>query len=174
MACALTQSVGLDCRSSVGGIKKVYVTEIANATTITAASGVVTAITMATGKRFWDYSVDLDIPNEWTENGTGSRENGTLFYEQSVTLILNGMSASKRNELHLLAKNRLLVIIQDRNDVYWLAGESNGLMVTTNNAGSGAMMDARNGYTLTLAGKEAEPANTVDSTIIAALLVAAS
>ena len=36
MACALTQGYTLDCADSVGGIKKIYVTELANKSTLTA------------------------------------------------------------------------------------------------------------------------------------------
>lgn len=57
MACALTQDLTLDCRDSVGGLKEVYVIELGNVSTMTVTSGVVTALTKATGKKFRKYSL---------------------------------------------------------------------------------------------------------------------
>ncbi|MDL5049559.1 hypothetical protein QQ054_26430 [Oscillatoria amoena NRMC-F 0135] len=51
MACALTTGFTLDCRQSNGGIEAVYFTEIANKATLTAASGVITAFTLAATKK---------------------------------------------------------------------------------------------------------------------------
>jgi len=61
-----------------------------------------------------------------TENITASVENGTVFYAQELSIILNKLQASTRNEILLLAKNNLLAVVQDGNDKYWLLGKVNG------------------------------------------------
>ncbi len=55
MACALTQGYTLDCRDSLGGITEVYFIEAGNVSSITEASGVVSAIVKGSGKVFRKY-----------------------------------------------------------------------------------------------------------------------
>ena len=43
MACALTSGRALDCRDSVGGIKRLLITELANKATLTTTSGAISA-----------------------------------------------------------------------------------------------------------------------------------
>lgn len=168
MSCVLTSGFSLDCRDSVGGIKTLYVTELANKATLTAASGVVTAFTLSTGKQFFTYSLEKETASI-TENVPDGIANGTLHYEQQVTFTLNKLSASSRNELRLLAQNQLMVIALDRNGKYWLLGQNNGLELQTLAAASGTAMGDRNGYTITLVGKEETPMQEVSSGLISTL-----
>ena len=115
MPCALTQGYNLDCRSSYGGVKEVYVIEFENVTATTvSAGGVVTAITKASTKTFKKYNLILQT-GEVTEDMTGNRENGTLSIAQTVKFPINKMTTSVRNELVLLAQNRLIFVIVDNN-----------------------------------------------------------
>jgi len=57
MACALTQGYTLDCKDSLGGIKAVWFISSANVSSVTEASGVVSAITKASGKVFYKYEL---------------------------------------------------------------------------------------------------------------------
>jgi hypothetical protein len=51
MACAIVGGYTLDCKDAVGGIKNIYITELANITAVAEnASGYVTAITKSSGK----------------------------------------------------------------------------------------------------------------------------
>lgn len=174
MACALTQGYNLDCREGIGGIKEVYITELANVTASTEVSGVVTAITKATGKRFWKYSLVRETSNA-TETITANEQNGTLYYAQQVQIILNKRQASVRNEVMLLAKNTGLIIIVVENAVTgsnnkaWMFGKTQGLQLTAGTSETGTAWGDRNGYTLPFAGNEPELAPEVDYSLIAAL-----
>ena len=57
MACALTQGYVLDCKDSLGGITEVLFIAKQDVTATTEASGVITAITKAAGKRFYKYEL---------------------------------------------------------------------------------------------------------------------
>jgi hypothetical protein len=172
MACALTQDITLGCRDSVGGIKTIYVTELANKNAITSASGIITAFTLTTGKQFWQYDIEKEVGSV-TENIQTSVENGTVFYEQDVTFTLNKVQASLQQEIKLLAQNRVMVIALDRNGKYWLLGENNGCDLQPSTAATGKAMGDFNGYTLNLKGKETAPANEVTSSLIATLIAPA-
>ena len=149
MACALTQGYSLDCRDSYGGVKSIYIMEIDNATTITAAAGVVTAITKAIGKKFYKYALVAHTA-EGAEDYSLSREAGTSENTQSVKFPINKMSVAVRNELLLLGKNRLLIVLLDENGTAWMYGKEYGLMLDKTSAKTGVALSDRNGYELEL------------------------
>jgi len=172
MACALTSGRALDCRDSVGGIKRFLITELANKATLTTTSGAISAFTLATGKQFWSYEQVRETSN-FSEAIQASVENGTLAYETTLTAIFNKGETSTRNQIRLLAQNRLMIIAEDRNGKYWLLGETNGAELTAGCYASGTAMGDRNGYELTFVAKEAEPMKEVASGLIATLLAPA-
>jgi hypothetical protein len=174
MSCALTQGFNLDCREGIGGLKEVYIIEKANVTSVTEVSGVVTAITKATGKRFWKYSLVRETSSA-TESIQGNEQNGTIFYDQTVNIILNKRQASVRNEIMLLAKNFLLMIaVENQQDSSgqnraFLYGKDQGLQLLTGTSETGVAWADRNGYTLPFNGKEQQLAPEVTYSLLATL-----
>lgn len=168
MACALTSGYTLDCRDSVGGLVELYFIESGNVSSITEASGVVTAITKASGKVFRKYEQDQDTAF-FVENLNSNVQNGSQFYQQELTIVLNKMQTATRNELLLLNKNRLIAVAKDANGAYWLLGKTRFLYATAGNSGTGTASGDRNGYTFTYTALEPSLAPSVDSSIIAGL-----
>ena len=169
MACALTQGYTLDCRESLGGIKAVWLIAQGNVSSVTEASGIVSAITKAASKVFYKYEL-VKNTGALTETITTSVENGTVFYAQELSIVLNKLQANTRNEILLLAKNTLMAVVQDANDKYWLLGRYSGLDVTGGTSATGTAQGDRNGYSLTFTGGEKELAPEVNSGIIAGLV----
>jgi hypothetical protein len=99
-----------------------------------------------------------------TETLNASIENGSIYYTPEVTFTINKLQVAVRNELRLLARNRLLVIVQDNNNRYWLLGSANGLEATAGTAGSGTAFGDRSGYEMTLTGMEPDPMLLIVST----------
>lgn len=170
MPCVLTQSLTLDCKDSIGGIKAAWFIALADVTAITEVAGVVTAITKAAAKVFYKYSLPKQSSG-LTETITANVQNGSVFYAQELQFVLNKLQANTRNELLLLAKNTLLVVVQDANDKYWLLGKENGADVTGGTAATGTASGDRSGYTITVSGSEPELSPEVASGIIAGLTV---
>ena len=168
MPCVLISGRTLDCRDSVGGIKRLLITELANKATLTTTAGAISAFTLATGKQFWSYEQVRETSN-FSEAIQASVENGTLAYETTLTAIFNKGETATRNQIRLLAQNRLMIIAEDRNGKYWLIGEANGAELTAGTYASGTAMGDRNGYELTFVAKEVEPIKEVASGLIAAL-----
>ena len=102
-----------------------------------------------------------------TETLNASIENGSLFYTPEVTFTINKLQVAVRNELRLLARNRLLVIVQDNNNRYWVLGAANGLEATAGTAGTGTAFGDRSGYEMTLTGMEPDPMLLIASTVFA-------
>ncbi len=168
MPCVLTQNISLDCRESLGGLKSIRFIEFANVTSTTETAGVITAITLAASKKFWKYELAKES-SSFTETITSSVANGTLFYAQELSVILNKLQANYRNEILLLAKNNLVAIAEDKNGTFFMLGKVNGLEITGGTAGSGVATGDRNGYELTFGGQEPQLATPVNGAIIAAL-----
>jgi len=168
MSCALTQGYVLDCREGIGGLKEVYIIEFLNVASITEASGIVTAITKVSGKRFWKYSLVRETSMA-KESIVGNEQNGTIFYDQEVNIILNKRQASVRNEVMILARNFLMLVGVENSGKAFLYGRDQGLQLLTGSSESGTAWGDRNGYTLPFAGKERELAPEVTAGILASL-----
>jgi len=171
MACALTQNYTLDCKDSLGGITEVYFIAAADVTSTTEASGVITALVKATGKKFYKYEL-VRGTSQFVENVNANIQNGTVFYAPELTIVLNKLQANTRNEILLLAQNRLVSVAKDNNGKFWYLGKTKGLDLTGGSAGTGTAEGDRSGYTLTFTGAEAALAPEVNSTIAAALTTA--
>jgi hypothetical protein len=163
MSCSLTTGYALGCRDSVGGIKTIYVQGWnATGTVNTNGSGTVTGFT-GFSSGFYEYDL-TKATSSMTETLNASMENGTIFYSPEVTFTINKLQVAVRNELRLLARNRLLVIVQDNNNRYWVLGAANGLEATAGTAGSGTAFGDRSGYEMTLTGMEPDPMLLIVST----------
>ena len=75
------------------------------------------------------------------------------------------MQVNTRNEILLLAKNRLAVIAVDNQGDKWFLGVSYGLDLTGGGSATGTAFGDRSGYTLTFTGNEKELAPKVTATV---------
>ena len=171
MACALTQGYTLDCKDSLGGITEVYFMAFQDVASTTEASGVITALTKDTGKRFYKYELTKGT-SVLTENVNSNVQNGTLYFTPELTIILNKLQVNTRNEILLLAQNRLVAVAKDNNGKYWYLGKTRALDLTAGSATSGTAEADRSGYTLTFAGAEPSMSPEVNSAVAAALTTA--
>ncbi len=174
MACALTSDIALGCRNAIEGIKRVMVTELANKNAITQSGNAITAFTLTTGKQFFIYDFEKETA-ECSEKKVTSAENGTLYYEQNLKMQFSNLTLTQYNELNLLTQNRTMVIVEDRNGVYWLFGETNGMDVLSDSESNfGKAMGDFNGTMITMQGKEKDGMKTVAANLISSLTTAAS
>lgn len=169
MSCNLTYGINLNCIDSIAGIAgSVWISSNADLGTLTlsTSAGTESLITSATGETgtFYEFVIAKNV-GSFTETFNISNENGTAFWEQALSLNLQKMEASKRNELLLIARNRnLKIIFEDNNGKYWLMGYSRGAVVSAGTSVSGTAVGDLNGYTLTLTAQEPAMAYEVQST----------
>jgi hypothetical protein len=171
MACALTQGFPLDCRDNVGGIKQIYVIELSNVSSFAPSnqSGIITSITMVGLTKFWTYAFEKET-GSFEDGIQTSDPNGTVFYEPTVNIMIRKMQAASRNELKLLAQNRLAIIVLDRNGKYWAVGFNNGMELQPSKVLTGKAMGDFNGYELVFKGKEEQPAQEISASIISGIV----
>ncbi|MAK56915.1 MAG: hypothetical protein CML17_13920 [Pusillimonas sp.] len=177
MACELTKGRQLDCRDTVGGVKAVYFVQHADASINEAgggageepASGTISDIDITnsgSGDKLFKYEVTRGTAS-FTETITGSTENGTVFFDQSVNIKLHKLSIADRNEIKLLSQNRLIVFVElnqinsSGKRVIVALGVENGLQLNTGTNVSGAALGDMAGSDLTFSGQESFPASIV-------------
>ena len=166
MACNLTQSFNLDCKDAVGGIKSIHLIDWAS-TGFTVSGGEVTATTVASGD-VYTYELPKGVGSMTTTTNV-SQENGTVFNQSDIVARLRKLSTTKRNELKLLAQNRVFCIVKDNNDNYWLAGNEYGCDITAMTSESGTAMGDVQGYNFTLSAIEAESPYLVQAAVATTL-----
>lgn len=148
MACELSIGFTLDCKDGIGGIKKIVLLEQNLVTGITLdASEVITAIAGPTDADLYTYELPTQT-GSFEETINFNRDNGTVFYTQTVNVMLHKLSAAKRKELKTVAQARLVVFVLDSNDNWWAIGIEYGADLSTGTAATGTALGDANGYTL--------------------------
>lgn len=170
MACSLTLTGrSLPCRDALGGVKKVWIaTSYNSVATVSFVDGMWDAVTAGTIPNagaaliLKDY-VSPKNTSSLTQTVNASVENGTVFYSQVLSLVLNKPVAADITEIQNLAKGRLAIVVQDNNDNYFVMGHTRGVELTGGSIASGTALGDLNGYTLEFTAEEAIPAPFLDS-----------
>jgi len=146
--CELSIGFNLDCKDGVGSVKRIVLTEwyIDFPQDITLnASEVLTALPANTD--LYTYELPTQTAS-FEETINFNRDNGTVFYTQTVNVMLQKLSSAKRLELQSVATTRVVVFVQDANDNWWAVGVENGADLSTATGGTGATFGDAHGYTL--------------------------
>ena len=157
------------CTNGKGGIKSVIIFPIsAIATGPTLTNNEVTTLTV-TGEVFL-YKLKSNL-SSYTAPVRVNKENGTLWYEQTLNMILASDTKELRAEIHLVAQNEVVALVEKADGTYVALGLDEGLQINdASEYGSGILKSDRNGHTLVLAGLENNEVPDVDPAIIAQLL----
>lgn len=170
MACvSFTGGISNDCSNNIGGLTKLYITDLANITTLTSSAGTVSAITMATGSVFYQFAFNRNSAT-FTEDLVKSVEAGSALFEQTISVKIPRRDVSKRNTLALLTMRDVAVIIKDSNGLYWLPGEIEGMYLLEQKGNSGTAKADGSHYELTLKGFEVSQASAIASATVAGII----
>lgn len=166
MSCLIDKNRPLPCRDSLGGVKNVYFANYGDLSegATTDADGKITAWAVGDTPEFFKYEVKSTSSLEQTI--TASRENGTLFYEQTVTLVLPKQSPQTAQQINDMAEGRPHIVVEDNNGNFLLAGYKFGCDANGGTISTGTAFGDLNGYNMTFAGQEPLPALFVDSTLV--------
>ena len=172
---AILQGYSKSCRDAQGGVQKFYITEWANIASYTETSGVLTAITMVAGKKFWLYEQELNTASV-VETLTVNRQNGTNFVDQTFTCTLLKRSASISYALRALSQQDVCIIAVEQNSVsgvgyMTILGIKNGLAIEPSDSPTGVAMADTNGYNLIFKGMEPHFAYSVSTAVLAPIIV---
>ena len=155
----------LPCTSSVGGIKAFYATSWGTLgdLTVSATTGELESITGTPDL----YKYEVEGSNGLEQAITASAENGSIFYEQTLTVTLKKLDIATQKELTDLLKARTHIFVEDYNGNYFLMGATNGVHSSGGSITTGQAYGDLSGFSaLTFSAQETLPAYFTDATII--------
>ena len=157
MSCDISLGRIEQCKDSIGGLAAVYFVNFGDASSYTIVDEVITAV-LGTPQAF---KYELKGTSTFTQTLTSSRENGTTFVDQIVSLSLKKLSSADNKQIKLLAFGRPQIIIEDNNGNRFLAGLTKGVDLTSAVISTGAAMGDASGYQIEMQGMEPIAANFI-------------
>ena len=157
MACDITRGRLIDCKDSIGGLKAIYICKAynnnisavatVNATEMTTA-GFATWSAQSGGKTIvFKYDLVQNL-SSLTVNINSDNANGTTFFEQTLSVVLQKIDHDMTNELRLMAYSRSQIFVQDSLDNVYLLGIDGGCYVTGGTVVTGTAKGDLTGYTI--------------------------
>ena len=151
MACTSLSAGRLEvCKDTVGGLAAVYFINFEDAEFSIDAAG----LASEDGNVPSAYKYDLRGTSTFEQNLQTSRENGTTFVEQTLTVSLKKQDSTTNKEVKLLAYGRPKVLVEDNNGNVFVMGHEYGAELTTAATSSGAAMGDKSGYEMTFVASE--------------------
>jgi len=163
MPCNLSAGRNEVCKDSIGGLQGVYFLNFTTGSFTKNGSGEVTAF--PSGSTVYYYS--LKGTSAYTETVNTSRENGTTFFTQELTLNLKKLTNEMTTQLKLMAYGRPQIVVHTMNGDALLVGEVEGADLTAGTIQTGAAMGDLYGYSVTMQGQEKLPAAFISGSTIA-------
>jgi hypothetical protein len=154
MACNITAGRNEVCKDSIGGLAGVYFLNFTTGSATKNGNGEVTAL--PSGSTVYYY--ELKGNSAYTETVNTSRDNGTNFFSQELTLNLKKLTNEMTTQMKLLAYGRPQIVVWTMNGDALLVGEREGADMTAGTLQTGAAMGDLYGYSLTFTGMEQLPA----------------
>lgn len=148
--------IRFDCNANLAGIRKVYLTYYDDATPADPdySAHTISAITLSSGVSWYEYSFARNS-SSLNSNLTKDDANGTRYYTNTLTLVFNKLTAHKHLEVMALAAEKLVALVEDNNGKVWYVGFDSYISGVSEEVGTGASADDRNGYNVTIEGTSA-------------------
>jgi hypothetical protein len=162
MACSLTTGRKVPCKSAVGGIQTIFFADYGTLGYPVIVAGEVTDFPY---NPTW-FQFDVKGASSLETAINSSRENGTTFYESTLTMALTFQDKATQEELKLIAHGRPHVVVKDYNGNYFIVGMEHGAEVTGGSITTGAAMGDASGYNLTIVAQETAPPYFVEPAVV--------
>ena len=156
------------CTNGKGGIKSVLLFPLGAVTASTVLANEVTALTVSGETYLYKLKSNL---SSYTAPIKVDKNNGTLWYEQSLSMILASDNKELRSEIHLLAQNEVVCLVENADGTIVALGFGEGLQIAdANEYTSGVLKSDRRGHVVVLNGMENDEVPDVAPGIYATLL----
>ena len=163
--CDITNGRIEQCKDSVSGLKAIY---FINYDDLTPDSGL-TYVGVTDEIDTWEpsavinlYKYELKGANSFETTINSSRDNGTTFFQQTLTIQLKRQDVATHKNVKLLAYGRPRIVVRTMTDQFFLMGLTQGADVTAGTVSSGTALGDFNGYNLTFEAMEVSPANFIN------------
>jgi hypothetical protein len=167
MSCDIANGRLEACKDAISGLLNIYFInygdlEIADVNYDSTNTDVIETWVPASQLSLYKY--ELKGANGFEQTIQTSRDNGTTFFEQVLTVQLKKQDIATHKNVKLLAYGRPRIVVETRDHQYFLAGLEQGCDVTAGTVSSGTAMGDFNGYNLTFTAMERIPANFLECT----------
>lgn len=162
--CNLTDGYVLGC-STIGGVEQVYIGEwVDNVAVQQDSCGIITGIT-TTGLTVYQFEQDIEHSG-LVQTGNYSRENGTVFYESTLSIKLITLDCEVRNRMVELGRAPLFAVVKSNaGDWYYLGLESSG-RASAGEANLGVLLGDMNGLSQSISWKSANGAYLINGALV--------
>ena len=162
--CNLTDGYVLGC-SSIGGVEKVWIGEYVDDVTVAQDScGIITGIT-TTGLTVYSFEQDIEHAG-LIQAGSYSRENGTVFYESTLSIKLIGLDCEVRNRMVELGRAPLFAVIKSNAGDYYYCGLESSGRASAGEANVGTLLGDMNGLSQSISWKSANGVFLMSGTLV--------
>lgn len=172
MSCDIAQGRLEACKSGVSGLDAIYFINFGDFNPDASTAG--GDVTYSNSPGYEDtisdianvaslYKFELKGANSFEQTIQTSRDNGTTFFEQVLTVQLKKQDIATHKTVKLLAYGRPHIVVKTRDNQFFIAGLQRGCDVTAGTISSGTAMGDFNGYNLTFTGMENLPANFLNT-----------
>lgn len=160
MACNLTIGRQEVCKETVGGLKAVYFInfQILPAD-VTFSNDLITSIINV--DNLYKYELKSN-ENVFDQEIVTSRETGTTFFRQTLTIKLKKQDTTTHKEIKLLAYGRPHVLVENNAGQFFMMGLFRGADLTAGSINNGGALGDFSGYSLTFVAEEKLPAPFTD------------
>lgn len=164
MSCDIANGRLEACKDSVAGLDAIYIINYGdyNSDSDIAYDGTYEDLINAVNGVSNLYKYELKGANSFDQAITSSRDNGTTYFEQTLSVTLKKQDVQTHKTIKLLAYGRPHIVVRNRNGQFFLAGLKRGMDVTAGTVANGTALGDLSGYTLTFTGMENVPANFLD------------
>ena len=169
MACLITSGRSEPCKDSLGGLRNVYfINEDITANYIYKLNDGEGDVYILDD----DFSESIDYiegianlykfelksnENVYDQEIVTSRENGTTFFRQTLTIKLKKQDIATHNAVKTLAYAKPRILVENNEGQFFLVGLLRGCDVTAGSINNGGALGDFSGYSLTFQAEELEP-----------------
>jgi len=161
MPCDITLGRAVQCKNVLGGLRAVYIMNFVGNAIFGVQDDIVDTVSPAANA----YKYELKGASTFEQSVISSRENGSTYVEQKLTLDLKKLSIADHKQLKILSYGKPRIFVEDNNGNIFLAGLTKGMELVTSTIYTGAAMGDMSGYKIEFLGTENIAAIFKDSDI---------
>jgi len=173
MACLITLGRSEPCKDSLAGLRNVYFIneDITSSFIYKETSPGVYAVDDYFGEaieyvNFVQYLYKFELKsneNVYDQEIVSSRENGTTFFRQTLTIKLKKQDIATHNAVKTLAYAKPRILVENNEGQFFLVGLLRGCDLTAGSINNGGALGDFSGYSLTFQGEELLPSQFVEN-----------
>ena len=181
MACPSLTALPRACGTEgiVAGLEKLYIiafNDLAPASGdagdpvyTTAVNGMVSDIGLAASKTYVEVGL-LKSTASVGESGVFNPQNGVNFVNQTVVMVLGGLSVENRSFVEKVMNQPVSILLKSRTGKWYVTGLNGQLELSALEGGTGTAPEDLNGYTLTFTGIETGLMPQVEAALISTII----